>query len=338
MIKKLLSSVAILTAFASFAQNKSIKESGVYSHYTLNNEVTANAKATAVNCDTLRNFPLYAPTTTLTIYTVPTSTSCAGGYVVGNNCYGDLAKANFFANASYSALASPSVTGCFVFFYKKAGLNIGTHGVPTNSVGLKFYNGTMAGGPTTQFGTTTNAPFASIATVFSPTSNIGSFQYTFAPIALPVGGFFSSITLPTASGDTAVIYQQYQASTTSGWEFDGTTWFDMKANWGATINFELCLFPVLKCSPLGIKANELEHFFTLVPNPSNGVFSLVSTLSTINFDLTVTNAIGQQIISKKNVSGASVNEINLTDNNSGLYFVTITSGNNTITKKIILNK
>ncbi len=348
MIKKLLSGVAVFAAAFSFAQSgKQVVDIGVRETLSSN---TGYAKTSSMplQCDTLYNFNAFAPTTTITIYTIPGS-ACSpsstipgyGGFVAGNNCYGDAAKAAYYAGSSYSALTSPSVTGCFVVMYKNPTTGRGTKGAPTNTMGINIYNGTMAGGPTptTAIGGA-SATMGQVLTAFSSTSSIGVVPFAFTtPVAVTAGGFFASVELPKILGDTAVIYQMYQATTTSGWEKDNTgAWFDMKTNWGGTINFELGIWPILGCGPTSISEQELGNFFKVVPNPSNGVFTLLSLLSNVNYDINVTNALGQVIMSKKGINGAAANDINLTEYNNGVYFVNITSDNKTVTKKLILNK
>lgn len=340
MIKKLLTGIAVFSAVLSFSQNgRSVKDEGVKVTFNGFNDAY-NAKTAALYCDTLYNFNLSSPTTTMTIYTLNTNTACTtGGYLVGNNCYGDAQKAAFFAGSQYSALTSPSVTGCFVFFWKSTTSTRGTKGVATNTMGLNIYSGSLAGGPTGASLGTSMATMGSITSVFSSTSSLGSYYFNYAtPVSVTGSGFFTSAVLPKVLGDTAVIFQQFSAATSSGWEMDNTsTWYDMNANWG--LKCELCMFPVMGCSSVtGLNEKELSNFFKVVPNPSNGVFSLVSLLSNLSYDISVVNMLGQEIMSKKNINGAAVNDINLSNYNNGVYFVNITSGNNTITKKLVLNK
>jgi hypothetical protein len=342
MIKKLLFSCALAASFGLTAQNiKSIDKELSNGQLTNLKVTNSTAKTSTAYCDTLYNFNVFAPTTTLTLYTATAGTSCpTGGYVTGNNCYGTSELATFFTGSSYSSLTSPSVSAVWMIFYKNPATGAGTKGVATNTVGLHIYNGTMAGGPT---GTilplaSTSATIGGITAAFSATSSIGIYQFNLAtPVAVTPGGFFSSLVLPKVTGDTCVLFQQKSATTTSAWEEAGG-WGDMKADWGGTINFEMGMFPIMGCSPLGMNNTELSSFFKVVPNPSNGVFSLISTLTNVNYDISVINMLGQEIMSKKNIAGAVVNDINLSNFNNGVYFVNITSGNNTITKKLVLNK
>lgn len=347
MIKKLLFSFSVAASLGLSAQSIKSIDKGLTEVQISNVAVSNNnAKTAATNCDTLYNFNVFAPTTTLSLYTATAGTACpTGGYVSGNNCYGMTEFATYFTGSSYSALTSPSVTAVWMIFYKNPTSGNGTKGVATNTVGINLYNGNMTSGPTPTIApvpfATTSASLGTITSAFSSTSSIGIAQFNFAtPVAVTPAGFFSSFILPKVTGDTCVIFQQKSSSTTSTWEGDNTGyWGDMKADWGGTINFELCAFPIMGCSPLGITSGaELSNFFKVVPNPSNGVFSLISTLSTVNYDISVVNMLGQEIMSKKNISGAAVNDINLTNYNNGVYFVNITSGNNSITKKLVLNK
>ncbi|MGZ3885460.1 MAG: T9SS type A sorting domain-containing protein [Bacteroidia bacterium] len=300
----------------------------------------AAAKTASASCDTIYNFNLGAPSTTISVFSVNTSSNCTtGGFVAGNNCYGDLEKANYFTGTTYSAMVTPSVTGCFIFFFKTPS-GIGTKGVAAHTVNLKLYGGTMASGPTSTMGVT-SLSFSAINSAFSATNSLGSVQFTF-PTGVPLtgSGFFTSVVLPASTGDTLAIFQQVSAPADAGWEMDYlSAWYNMKTNWGGTTNFQLCMFPVIGCSEfVGIKNNDLDPFFNVVPNPSAGQFSLVSGLSGLSFDLRITNSVGQVLMEKKSVSGGSVSDIDLSNYSGGIYFATITAGSNSITKKLVLNK
>jgi hypothetical protein len=346
MIKNLLFSLGLAASLGLTAQNAKSIDKELSNGQIQNLNYSLSAKTAATYCDTIYNFPVFAPTTTLTLYTATTNTSCpTGGYVTGNNCYGMTEFANYYTGGSYSSLTSPSVSAVWMIFYKNPTTGNGTKGVATNTVGLNIYNGTMATGPTPTIAPiplgSTSATMGAITAAFSATSTIGIYQFDFAtPVSVTAGGFFSSLVLPKVTGDTAVLFMQKSATTTSAWEGDNTGyWGDMKADWGGTINFELGMFPIMGCASVtGMNDKELSNFFKVVPNPSNGVFTLLSTLSNLSYDISVVNMLGQELLSKKNINGAAVNEINLSNYNNGVYFVNITSGNHSITKKLVLNK
>lgn len=340
-MKKLFQSAILGLAISASAQTgKPFGTSMHGSELALPAGAFSAAKTTSVSCDTIYNFNLGAPSTTISVFSVGTSTTCtSGGYVVGNNCYGDLEKATYFTATSYSAMVTPSVTGCFVFFFKTPS-GIGTKGVSSHSVSLKLYNGTLAGGPTTTI-STTSLPFSTINSAFSATTSLASVQFGFSP-GLPLSGqgFFASVVLPANTGDTVAIYQQVSAASTSAWEMDYlNAWYDMKVNWGGTTNFQLCMFPVIGCSEFaGINEKELSTYFNLVPNPSNGLFSLVSQLSGTVFDLRVTDALGRVVYAEKSRDGGSITEMDLRSCSAGVYAVTVTMGNKSFSKKLVLDK
>lgn len=82
--------------------------------------------------------------------------------------------------------------------------------------------------------------------------------------------------------------------------------------------------------------NELDQNFQLYPNPTKGIFYLNNLSSRKLISIEVFNAIGQKVYSINNIVGTT--EIDLSDKRSGLYFIVIKVGENTITKEIQLIK
>jgi len=85
------------------------------------------------------------------------------------------------------------------------------------------------------------------------------------------------------------------------------------------------------------------NHLTLYPNPTTGLVTISSTknISTI----TVTNLLGQIILAQPNPplhffngEGPGVRQIDLSPYPAGMYFITVTTGNETETNKIILDK
>lgn len=92
------------------------------------------------------------------------------------------------------------------------------------------------------------------------------------------------------------------------------------------------------CGSVGF--NELSGLnpvkFDIYPNPASNSFNLV--LGTLNNDMKVEviNALGQVVISKNNL--VEKNEIDIQSLAKGVYFVKVTSGNESNTSKLIISK
>ena len=105
--------VLFLGANAQQAQKKSVlKKSTVNS--SLSSKHNGNNAVNTLTCDTVTTI---TATSTLSVYTVPSSTALPdGGYVAGNNGYGDDQKATFIPGAMVPA--NGSITGVIAIFFK----------------------------------------------------------------------------------------------------------------------------------------------------------------------------------------------------------------------------
>jgi len=94
------------------------------------------------------------------------------------------------------------------------------------------------------------------------------------------------------------------------------------------------LSPVEICSTtLGINDIAIQNNLNIYPNPSSG---LISIDSEFNFDsYAVSNLLGKEIISNKNLIN---NSVNLKTLNNGVYFLTLKKDDLMIKKKIIIQK
>lgn len=92
---------------------------------------------------------------------------------------------------------------------------------------------------------------------------------------------------------------------------------------------------------VGIKENSaLNKNICLIPNPSNGIINIVTTLANSQtLEISVHNALGQMIMSNK-YAGVTSNSfaLDLTSYSNGVYFVTVNNGEEKIVKRLILNK
>jgi len=286
-------------------------------------------------CDTIS--PIM-PTDSLLIYTV--GTAQGGGYVAGNNGYGDLTKATFIPGAIVPPASQ--ITGVYCLFLKYAAGN-GTKG--TGAVSFNILNGDTTNGPS---GASLGTAPTTMATIISSGTQVGDILITLVPFGTPVNapaaGFFVSMTLPTTTGDTAVFFitrDMSQISHSYAWE----TWSDNSyhsfkdpSNWDIP-GVSLTMMPVLCYNSTGIHNNVLEANMAMYPNPSNGQFNFVMTLpEATNLTVSVLNTLGQVVFTQtENNFKGGIMKYDLTSLGKGVYFANITdSNNNKVVKKIII--
>lgn len=327
---------------------------------------SSNQVVTVQNCttggtstcpDTLNNFTSFD---TLTIYRAGADVNTAGcspnaGYVIGNNCYKDKEKAEWYSVSKYSGLTSPQITGVMVLFYKNG--TQGTGGATNSACNMRIYNGTLAGGPTGTALATVNATLGNITgtaavntvnyagdpSVVYTNNIIIPYKYQLTtPLTPPAtNGFFASVVLPTGNTDTAVIFNDIDGSDSTTWEkWSNNTWYSVNTAWGG-LPLSSAIMPILSCSiTTGIaNENDLNNFITVFPNPNNGHFNFaVNFNETKDLTCTVYNTLGQTISSRlfKGVTN-NLLEFNVSDYGPGVYFIHAnTSDNKTAVFKVIV--
>ena len=90
-------------------------------------------------------------------------------------------------------------------------------------------------------------------------------------------------------------------------------------------------------NPVAIAEN-LVNSFSIFPNPSNGEFQLIFNLAQAkDLKVEILNVVGEMVFSSAftEVKNQTVN-FNLNDVAAGVYFVTVRSGNETVSKKIVV--
>jgi len=85
----------------------------------------------------------------------------------------------------------------------------------------------------------------------------------------------------------------------------------------------------LDCSSLGIEETNVSDL-SIFPNPTNDVLNIVSDKP--NLDVLIFNVIGERVMHKK-----ATNQINVSSLSNGVYFMRLSDGINTTTKKFIKN-
>lgn len=270
-------------------------------------------------------------TCTLTMYT-----SDQIGYIAGSNDLGDKEKAQRFDLTTFGLTTpgSVSLAGAFVGYL--------TDGGAGSSVTAKIYD-EVSGMPGNLLGTSVSVPLASIT---SGTVNVFPFA---APVALTGNVFYVSIDisgLDLVAGDTIAIVQTEDGCTDNGttqsWEkWSDDTWVSLEdANGWEFVSTDLAILAQVSAEIVtGVKNTTINTTVNVTPNPSNGVFNVAVKSSALeNVNVTVTNAIGQSVFNKNyNLSSENIS-FDLSSQTNGVYFVTITSGNDKTVKKVVVNK
>jgi hypothetical protein len=90
------------------------------------------------------------------------------------------------------------------------------------------------------------------------------------------------------------------------------------------------------CSSIGIDELSDDTFISIFPNPSNGNFSIVFTDKYLSGTIKTYDAMAS-IVFQENFSDKNPVNLDFSNLNSGIYFITITTGNNRICRKVIIN-
>ncbi len=277
-------------------------------------------------CDTL-HFPLPG---NLVMYSIR-YTSGAYGYISGTNGYSDKAKADFFSPSSpYNLLV-----GVFIKFGKAKRLPPHTYNVP-----VVVWNNSGPGGAPGTVLLCDSIPFQQIY------DDVAHNAYTFLQFATPMNmssSFYLGVQLPTFTGDSIVILTNKNGQSVPGtaWEQwrDGTWYAYSDANsW--QYNLSHAIFPVICKQDFGVNETGLLNDISIYPNPANQQFTIdFGTIISDKVTVKIYNNMGAQI-KEIDYNGTPANSfnINMGDFSSGIYFVSVTNGNQNIIRKLSLMK
>jgi len=166
----------------------------------------------------------------------------AGGYVTGNNGYGDLAKANKFVIPQACQLSGI----LFDFYYATGG--------PVDIEIAVWDNSGENNSPGEIIGSTT-VPLSSIQNDIS--NNQMSYVAFDEPIIITTT-FYAGMILPTSAGDTLVVWSNTDGDTDPGIAWDqwsDGTWYAMflSSSWG--LNLAQAIFPIVDYGDLPLMAD-----------------------------------------------------------------------------------
>lgn len=230
--------------------SKSLRKSHLSSNFKNQNGTSLKLD----DIDTL-NFPLQG------VYSIYTSDN--GGYVTGNNGYGDLAKANKFVIPQ-----ACKITGIlFDFYYATGG--------PADIEIAVWDNSGPVSAPGEIIGSTT-VPLSVLQ------NDINNNQRSFIEFEEPITvttTFYAGMILPTTAGDTLVVWSNTDGNTVPGiaWEqWSDQTWYAMfqNASWGK--NLAMAIFPIVDYGPLPLMADFIGNPTHVQPGGSV-IFTNLST-------------------------------------------------------------
>jgi hypothetical protein len=89
-----------------------------------------------------------------------------------------------------------------------------------------------------------------------------------------------------------------------------------------------------QCLTTGIKEQNLQALYSIVPNPTNGILNISSSVKNTTSKIEVIDALGKILLAEDHQE-FNQTSINVAHLSSGIYFLKLSSGNNAITKKFI---
>lgn len=333
------------------------------STYTMAITSVGNCTVNQVCLDSVRTIRV---TDSLETFAVPSSTLIAAcgegnpkGSLAGTNCYKDRAFAQFYKPSTYSLTPYPQVHSVIVLFD-----NMSTQGLATSPVTCKIYGGSVSSGPAAVMASKT-VPLSDITGATNKTTRVGylgdpndffltnriiPFKFDFdvpVIINMPSNGFFAGVDISNmASADSIRLFTAKTNSAVSN--IDSSAWvLNSLNNWRPFKNYrgknvQLAIIPQITCSPIlaGIKESQTEFNsnIAVVPNPNNGMFSLIFTLpKQQDIHVKIYNIMGQ-IVSQEQLLNVSSNviDVNLSNKPEGIYFAEISNGTERVTKKVIV--
>lgn len=267
----------------------------------------------AVTCDTILN--LQSTTDTLTMYLTGN-----GGYLSGNNGYGDLFKAEQFTN-----VPGDHVVGALLLF----GAVTVANGDSGRNVTVYVWNDNGSGpGTAVDSATLTLKDIADVVSQNTGQINAVNYVQFTHNAAISSSNFYVGVALPTHTGDTiAFITNTENGGDGKGWEaYDngGTlTWGDYQTDWG--LNGPLGNYIVAEiCSSLttGLSSATSSLNASIYPNPASDVLN-INWASTNGAEVAVYDLTGQ-LVKTTTIGAATQTQLDVHQFASGAYIVKVT--------------
>lgn len=292
-------------------------------------DIDTTGGGSSSSCDTL--YSPFIDGTSAEVYASP-----GGGYVSGNNSYGDLAKAQAYA------LNTPKEIPSLVFWLAAVEYNSGDQ---NSSIALGIYD--MDGTGTVDGGGTGPAPGTLLGGGLLGISSLSTANPILVTLPTPISvssdyAVFIDFTALTAT-DTVALYNTADGDangTELAWEQWGDgTWNTMLYAWPLDADF--ALIPI-ECTQTitGIELEPFEQIMSVYPNPTNGTFSIQYSLTErSDVSISVYDAIGKELYatSAQGVTHDNL-QVDLSNESEGVYFVRLISDKGSIVKKVVLTR
>ena len=257
-----------------------------------------------------------------------------GGWVSGNNNYGDLAKGMRLNNQN-GLMNGGSITNVLLW----APVNIDNGGSFTVKI-HEFSSTTSLGAvlgsvtiPLSQVDTTLATGYSLVGSQLLYNVNA-----TFSmPVAIPASkDVLVMVYLPTTAGDSIALI----SNTSGDWANAATHTFevwntntvhDFASAWQGGVNVALAIFPVVNFV-VGVDENTFTA--SVYPNPASDVLNI-----NVNANATSVSVIGMdgKVISTEAVNSNSI-EVNVSDLVSGVYFYEVVAENGTVVRNTFVKK
>lgn len=249
-----------------------------------------------------------------------------GGYVGGNNSYGDLAKANYFAQP----IGYDQIESAYFWF------GAASDGGATANVNFKVW---------ADNGGTVGSELASKSVSLSNiVADVNASQLTNVVFDSPVaitGPFYVGVVLPQSSGDTLALVSNTDGDTNPGtaWEqWDDNSWHTVDA-WG--INVEFGIFPIVCLNGTGneLLENHTGNYLGVYPNPNNGKFGVTYIANNVqNFTINLMTIDGRKVFTESFAKNLPLfrKEFDFSKFAKGVYSLQVVSEESSTNYKLVI--
>ena len=244
----------------------------------------------------------------------------AGGYVSGNNYYGDLAKANFYNSFDNQK----KITSVILWF----GVAVGNNN--TNIPVCVWKNDGSNGAP----GTIISCVNTTIGTIKNDVQSQSPTVVSFSTPVTVSTPFYVGIKLPTTTGDTVALYA-VDVQLNMAWEqWSDQVWYpyDHQDSWG--ISQKLAIYPIM-CLPTFAENYAANNLIFVNPNPVISDFEIYAPkFNSSKVTIQITDLYGKLILNEEKTIENNKLHINIEYFKQGLYILKLKTNNEIFVLKI----